>query len=386
VLIISAIVSMLLLLVLGHSLSRGERLDRGWSLASIVFAFVVAPLVLGCALPCVVIQGVLLFVLSRTAKYQRAGAAAVGLRWNDRRYFALACVTTVLVYGAYGCYSLAHLGQLRRQYHYVSIEARLPVLKPSPPVALSMPDGAMLDDLEERLRAEVWRSETTYMTNARIRTLEGLHGNAVFWFVSSFGFGIGRMEGLAPYSARSLHVVIDESGGLVQPIPRRPAPDSTVYSYDRPVAPLLPEPELESMYRDHFVDFTLPQGFGYFLDRQHVAGFVPHRLRKPLSLAGRWNVERLELVGLVVHEKPVVYVSELLPRMDILRDAAVRPPDSFETAGLANLKDGQTLFLREHGKRIRLLGAIRATMQCTACHGCERGELLGAFSYVLRKE
>jgi hypothetical protein len=30
-----------------------------------------------------------------------------------------------------------------------------------------------------------------------------------------------------------------------------------------------------------------------------------------------------------------------------------------------------------------MLGPIRATKQCTQCHGCERGELLGAFSYIL---
>jgi mono/diheme cytochrome c family protein len=30
-----------------------------------------------------------------------------------------------------------------------------------------------------------------------------------------------------------------------------------------------------------------------------------------------------------------------------------------------------------------MLGAVRSTRQCVACHGGDRGDLLGAFSYAL---
>jgi hypothetical protein len=33
-----------------------------------------------------------------------------------------------------------------------------------------------------------------------------------------------------------------------------------------------------------------------------------------------------------------------------------------------------------------MLGLARSVKQCVACHGGARGDLLGAFSYVLRRE
>jgi len=48
--------------------------------------------------------------------------------------------------------------------------------------------------------------------------------------------------------------------------------------------------------------------------------------------------------------------------------------------GLAALRKGEDLYVRED----RMLGSIRSTKQCIACHGGERGVLLGAFSYTLR--
>jgi len=47
---------------------------------------------------------------------------------------------------------------------------------------------------------------------------------------------------------------------------------------------------------------------------------------------------------------------------------------------LATLRKGEDLYVRED----RMLGSIRSTKQCIACHGGERGVLLGAFSYTLR--
>ncbi len=72
--------------------------------------------------------------------------------------------------------------------------------------------------------------------------------------------------------------------------------------------------------------------------------------------------------------------------MDLLRSAPIRPLDGFEGQGLQELRKGEMLFVREQADRLRMLGAIRATSQCTKCHDCERGELLGAFSYILSRE
>lgn len=48
------------------------------------------------------------------------------------------------------------------------------------------------------------------------------------------------------------------------------------------------------------------------------------------------------------------------------------------------LEQGEDLFASRDGDDLRMLGAVRSAKQCVACHGGERGDLLGAFSYVLR--
>jgi hypothetical protein len=86
-----------------------------------------------------------------------------------------------------------------------------------------------------------------------------------------------------------------------------------------------------------------------------------------------------------MHEEPVAYVSEHLPKMDELREAPTRALDNFEEMGLKQIQRGEDLYARESGSTLRLLGAIRATKQCTTCHACDRGDLLGAFSYTLKR-
>jgi hypothetical protein len=118
-------------------------------------------------------------------------------------------------------------------------------------------------------------------------------------------------------------------------------------------------------------------------DRRHVAGFVSHGFSEVPDSTLRWRVERLDLIGLLLHPEPVAYVSDKLPAMDELRAAPTRKPDTFEAVGLEALRAGQTLYLSPAGERPRMLGAVRNARQCVGCHGGERGDLLGAFSYVL---
>jgi hypothetical protein len=131
------------------------------------------------------------------------------------------------------------------------------------------------------------------------------------------------------------------------------------------------------------VDFSYPRGFGFFKDRQHVAGFESHRFADHSESIRTPKLLTVELVGLVMHDGPVVYVSDNVPNMEELRDAPTRPLDPFEAAGLKVLQQGENLFLRETNTERRLLGSIRSAKQCVACHGCRRGDLLGAFSYTL---
>jgi hypothetical protein len=72
--------------------------------------------------------------------------------------------------------------------------------------------------------------------------------------------------------------------------------------------------------------------------------------------------------------------------MDELRKAPTRPLDEFEAEGLKELRRGEDLFVRDAPSGRRMLGAVRSAKQCVACHGGQRGDLLGAFSYTFVRE
>lgn len=102
------------------------------------------------------------------------------------------------------------------------------------------------------------------------------------------------------------------------------------------------------MHENGLIDFLNPEGFGYVKSRREVAGFRPHQFRSLPSLQTPeqkvpvWIVHRLELVSLLKHEVPAVYLSEHLPRMDELREAQTRPLDAFETTALTALRGAKT--------------------------------------------
>ena len=86
-----------------------------------------------------------------------------------------------------------------------------------------------------------------------------------------------------------------------------------------------------------------------------------------------------------MHNKPVVYVAEHLPRMQDAKDAKTRPLTEFEEQGLKGLAKGEDLVAEATPNRIRMMGSVRARQACLKCHDAERGDLLGAFSYTLRR-
>jgi hypothetical protein len=137
-------------------------------------------------------------------------------------------------------------------------------------------------------------------------------------------------------------------------------------------------------------DFLNPRGFGYVKDRAHVAGFKSHGFRSDTYPAWRseywrWQVQHIQLVGILSYEKPLVYLTDRLPSMEQVRQGKTRPLDYVEEAALTALRDGDDLFLASKGNTVRMLGALRATKSCQQCHDAEVGDLLGAFSYSLRR-
>jgi len=137
---------------------------------------------------------------------------------------------------------------------------------------------------------------------------------------------------------------------------------------------------MEEMHFEALGEFS--KRTGYVQDREHVVGFEPHGFSRRPSLRA-WQVQRVELVSLLKHDTPVVYVSDFLPKMDELKSAAVRPLDSFERQSLTKLRMGEDVVEETSHQRILMLGAIRAATQCVRCHSVERNTLLGAFSYEL---
>ncbi len=245
-------------------------------------------------------------------------------------------------------------------------------------MAGELPVNQRLDDME---------NEVERLTHHSFRTLRlrALHQGTVEDFIGSPGFGISR--GIRPSGE---YIDLPKIESLEPPTPDY-VPDAGA-SPAAAVAPASPAQDvLTKMHETGVTDFVNPAGFGYIRDRDHVTGFQPHHFRAVPSLADSkqvrevWQVQTLELVSLLKHPEPVAYVSKYLPRMDELRDAPTRPLDSFEKQALAVLRRGEDLKVDTAADQIRMLGSVRAVKQCMACHRVKRGELLGAFSYTLRR-
>ncbi len=313
------------------------------------------------------------------------------------------CLTTVAVYGIFSYFTVQEVKQswtkAREDNPLESLEARLayeklPGRKPSP----------LLDGKEQRHQATLTRlSEIeggweTWQAILRTNSLEMAHASVVRQFVESPGFGAGRqIRRPSPYGVR-----ISFGGGFADD----PSPvtvfaitlDATDAKDDYPTPPGVTAPLVASgtgslwqMHRDGVVEFLNSEGYGYARDRDHVAGFIPHQFRKlPRSwgmdrTTALWKFERLELVSLLKHDKPGVYVSETLPRMDRVGQLTVRPLNAFESSSLPLLQNGEDLTKELKGSELQVLGSIRAGQVCLKCHDVQRGDLLGAFTYKLRR-
>jgi hypothetical protein len=337
----------------------------------------------------VAIQGVLTAVL--VIAWRRSGRA-------PSLFLRLSCGTTMLAYIVpcwFAWESEREYARLRARFPYESMETRLLEPKPrasDPPLAAAA--SRRLDRIEAEIALDDGRS---WYREAQLRRL---HDDAVGLFINSPGFGVARM--ILP-SERGLTGFLS-----ADPVPLQPGPrlSSTWSPGEHESPPKSDDPFLGWMYEDSIKDFAFTPGFGVVKDRRHVAGFLSHRFRQiPAPTSGwkvqddltqrytdlpapatRWKVRNLDLVGLLLHDEPVVYVTEHLPSMDELRGAPTRPLDKFETLGLATLQQGEDLFVSRDGEGLRMFGGIFSTKQCIACHGGERGDLLGAFSYVLKRD
>src|SRR5205085_11628368 len=289
------------------------------------------------------------------------------------------------------------VAELRRKLPYQSVAPRLEyesrIRKSNP--RLSRETTERLDALEKAYAGE------SGSHNVRAQSLAALHSDKVLEFMRQEGMGFSRMIRIEP-GPSYLELPRPEFIPLAKPASadERPGPDIALpkkeiaeygsQSWSPSVAMLF---GFHDQNQNAFVDVW---GLGHVKDREHVAGFMGHGFRYGPELLhpkqaelppdqqpklDHWRVSRLELVGLLTHDTPQVYVSEHLPRMDDLAEAPTRDVNSFEARALKTLRSGEDLVTDAHANRIHMLGAIRAVKQCQECHEVKRGTLLGAFSY-----
>jgi hypothetical protein len=293
-------------------------------------------------------------------------AIYAGVRGRSYRWFLVSSlVATVLAYGVTSIYAWRRVIELREEWPYESLAERAPEpehnaqeLTPAQEKRLSRFETEM-DDLDEN-----WRS----------RLLRDIHENQVRVFVNSFGFGVGRM-GRLPLTPDVFE--------FFPPAEKQPGERSS----ERPSTAFLNDSVREGLANANLNNasfFADPRQYGYVKDREHVAGFRKHAFRRQPLNSTEYRVASVDLLGLLLREEPVVYVSELLPSMDKVHETPTRELDRFEQDGLGALRHGEDLFIGEIENGLRMLGALRAAKQCVGCHGGKRGDLLGAFSYTLR--
>lgn len=265
------------------------------------------------------------------------------------------------------------MARLREKYPIIRLEGTLPVpSKENHPESLPEKSNLALVKLENRL-AEAQPGSYN---------LQKLHESTTNDFIANPGFGVIRMSRPSEFNLVSDYI---RDAQMREPL-EQPVPGSLVS--------LIPEidqqdPEgvhgiLENHWGNVF-QFGDPKRNGLIRPGREVAGGLPHQFNEKPEMPKPWKLLRVELVGLLLKEEPVVYMSAHLPDMKELRSVPTRKLESFESSALEKLRKGEDLVTGTSPDGMKVLGALRSAQQCQKCHGGERGDLLGAFSYSLSK-
>jgi hypothetical protein len=247
----------------------------------------------------------------------------------------------------------------------------------------------------------------------RTEALARIHSAEVQKFVTNPGFGHMRMHvtrfGTTPEkypgdwseADRGDEVKLPADGDFFTPNPDKKGPTLPATA------------ALASFHTATAHEFARPDSWGLVKDKKQVAGFLPHALafapsqsdRRRLDRENptkdetgrvtgypeieRWAVRKVELVGILMHDSPVVYVTESqkLPTMADVANAKTRELSDFEAKGLKQLAAGKdAVVVDATTNQVRMVGAIRMAQACLKCHDGARGDLLGAFSYDLVRD
>jgi hypothetical protein len=294
-------------------------------------------------------------------------------------FSAMICGAVALLIGmAPGAGEVRRLMDLRREFPIVSLEGRLKHerLKAARVTPISASVSSGLDEFEQQFA----------LGNYRQFQLRRIHSYEHEAFIRSFGFGVGRMTPLRAESVR-------------QP-PLRDIPFAEE-SHERTDDPYRgwrafwtagKSNAAKSLHIASRNDFLDPDSLGAIIEPPlKVVGFIAHALHYPPTASledhKAWILDRLELVSLLKFDEPRVYVLDHLPRMDQLSvdNVPTRPLDAFESLALEKLWTAEDVVIDHDGNDYRMLGSLRAASQCLDCHATKRGDLLGAFTYFLRR-
>ena len=314
-------------------------------------------------------------------------------RWPNRPrlFLASSALAIVLIYAGASWHALGFVHDVQRQFPMQSMADRVPQ-----PKSHHRRHSNNVNESWQRFEATLGDSleDENRRYYSRTNLLQQLHEKTTSNFVNSPGFGVVRMPQPVYVTRYYDHEFADTNAPVAQPDASATIPLSTE-ELERPTIllqsamerPFRQGDELSSLRTLHLralENFVNYKGFGYVKDRKHVAGFRPHEfISMPVDTDVR--VARLDLVSLPMHDRPIAYVSKELPRMKELKRAPTRNLTDFEARGLDSLEAGEDIFVRKTDSGISMLGAIRSVAQCVKCHGGERGDLLGAFSYSLTR-
>ena len=120
-----------------------------------------------------------------------------------------------------------------------------------------------------------WDEAGIHPASWRTRTLQYVHAGYVRQFIDSPGFGRSRMVGRPVPNYLELHDL--EPIPLPTPAYEDPSQTEMTSQPSNGTDPLAGE--LGGFHQDGLLNFLNPKRFGYVQDREHVAGFVAHRLR-----------------------------------------------------------------------------------------------------------